>query len=159
MSNGGNVPGLARLASRTGETIEITCSAVFRADAGGGSSNWRITAEGLRVTLTVPPSGRTLPSFIIAQMFTTVGAGQSIQFIGETMLQNPGGRSYSGTFPALIIRSGGSGQSADYVQRFEFTPHCAGSLVDPVNGTARFQTNLFFATRFATTPHGMWRSL
>ncbi len=96
-----------------------------------------------------------MPFWFMAQLFP--GAGGSPQAV---ILQNTAGRVYFGTAPNdIMIRSGNMGMSQDYTQTHEFTPQAAGSLIDPMNGTPRFQTNLFLATPFATTPQGVWHTL
>jgi hypothetical protein len=147
----GIVAGLANLTSQTGETIQIGFSAVYSPPTAG-SSAWNVNARNISFTLTVPVN-RPLPTWFMAQLF----GGGSAQAV---ILQSAGGPVYSGTAPNnILIRSGSMGMSYDYVQMHEFTPQGAGSLIDPINGTSRFQTNLFFATSFATTPQGMWTNI
>jgi hypothetical protein len=145
--------GTANLASLTGETIRIDFSAQY-SPPSGDSSAWSIRARNVHFTLTVPQD-RSMPTLFIAQLFP--GAGGNPQAV---ILQNTAAGVYCGTAPNdFIIRSGNMGMSQDYTQTHEFTPQCAGSLIDPMNGTPRFQTNLFFATPFATTDPGLWHTL
>jgi hypothetical protein len=145
--------GFANLTSQTGETIRIDFSAVYSPPTPG-SSAWSVSARNIQITLTVPQN-RPLPAWFLAQLFP--GASGSDQAV---ILQNPGGRVYSGTVPYdIMIRSGNMGLSQGYDQMHEFTPRGVSSLIDPMNGTPRFQTNLFFATPFATTDQGLWHTL
>src|SRR3954453_15690799 len=145
--------GIANLTSQTGETIRIDFLAVYSPPTPG-SSAWSVRARNIQITLTVPQN-RPLPTWFLAQLFP--GTSDSDQAV---ILQNPGGRVYSGAVPYdIMIRSGNMGLSQGYDQMHEFTPRGAGSLIDPINGTSRFETNLFFATPFATTDQGLWHTL
>ena len=95
--------GIANLTSQTGETIRIDFLAVYLPPTPG-SSAWEVRARNMQITLTVPQD-RPLPTWFLAQLFP--GASDSDQAV---ILQNPGGRVYSGTVPYdIVIRSGSEG--------------------------------------------------
>jgi len=145
--------GVANLTSQTGEMIRIDFSALYSPPTPG-SSAWTVHARNIQITLTVPQD-RPLPTWFLAQLFP--GASGSDQAV---ILQNPGGRVYSGAAPYdIVIRSGSAGLSQGYDQMYEFTPRGGSSLIDPINGSSLFQTNLFFATPFATIDQGLWHTL
>ena len=145
----------ANLASRTGETIQISFSTESQGPSPG-SANWSLLAQNIQITVRVP-DGRPLPPWFMAQVFSRHAGSVDFGNAQAIILQNPGGREYSGTASKeVIIGSGPSLKPYDYDQRYEFTPEgsgSAGSLIDPVNGTTRFQTNLYLATDYPTDPH------
>jgi hypothetical protein len=133
--------------------MQISFSAVYSPPTPG-SSAWSVSAQNIQVKLTVPQGGLLPPSFTAQLIPSSGGNPQTIT------LQNSGGRVYTGTMQnSVLIRSGSMGLSHGYDQFHEFTPQNASSLIDPINGTPRFQTNLFFAAPFATTSQGQWNHI
>jgi hypothetical protein len=168
------VPGRANLASATGETIRIDFDADYTSPTPG-SSAWNIVANNLRITVSVP-AAKALPGWIMGRVLArTDDSGEMVLIDQCILLQNTMGREFGGLAPyPLLIRSGEEGLSTSYDQIFHFTfnggsfdprkiaalmDDPGASLTDPVSATPRFQTNLFFATPYATHPQSDWDSL
>jgi hypothetical protein len=169
-----SLPGLARLGSATGETMTVA----FKADYSGvtaGSSAWSVVARQLRITVALPAAASP-PPWILAQVLArTEGSGEQALVDQVIILQQDEVNVFSGLAPYdLLIRSGEGGMTTSYEQRFEFTltsgsfdvpkviavmDDPSASLIDPVNGTPHFQTNLFFATPYATKHQSDWDTL
>jgi hypothetical protein len=150
----GIVGGVSNLTSQTGETIRIDFEARYSGPSQG-SAAWNIDVRNIRITLVVP-GNQPLPAQVTAQLFPDGSGSQTVTLVSTAV------RVYSGAVPnGFLIRAGDMGLSYDYHQYHEFTPLGAGggSLVDPMNGTPRFQTNFFYATPFATAPQGLWSNL
>jgi hypothetical protein len=143
------LPGQSNLASRTGETIQITFLASYSGGSPEGGGAWNIQAMNFRFT--VPPNRVAMPD-AFQWVLSPVG--------GSAVLAR-NGPVYTGTIPGQIdIRSASQGKQYDSHQFHEFIPigsnSQGGALIDPINGTPQFQTNFFFATAFATTVIGLW---
>jgi hypothetical protein len=166
-------PGRANLTSATGETIEIDFTAHYTGPAAG-SSAWSIVAENIRLKVTVP-QGRTLPDWILGRVLAQTANGSYRDLIEQCMLvDRSSDRGYLGEADnALLIRAADSGIEVSFRQLFAFAfafgaggfglytvasleDHPGHSLVDPINRSIRFQTDLFFATPYATTDQGQW---
>jgi hypothetical protein len=141
-----SISAVANLASQTGETIQIRFDAETTGSSGGGSYARSVIAQNIRIVLTVP-GNRPLSGWFMAQLFSRLPGGA---FDAQAViLQNPGGRVYSGKASgSVLIATGGTGPAQTYEQMHEFTPQgggSTGSLIDPWNRTPRFRTTLFDA--------------
>lgn len=168
-----SVPGVANLATQTGETMRIEFSADY-SGATPGSSSWSIVANEVRITVTVPP-GLPKPAWFLGQLLGQTKERGGRVLVDQCVLLQEAGGVFSGTAAyGVLIRSGQDGLDTSYDQLFEFTPagggfgvqtiafvtdHAGGSLQDPINGTRHFQTNLFFATPYAGTDQGNWDNI
>jgi hypothetical protein len=165
---------VARLAAQTRESITITFEPAYR-PATPGSSAWSIVAKNIRVVLTVPTE-RTLPNWVLARMLARTSDPNPYTLVDQyIVLQAATGRDFSGEalFP-LTIEMASSGQTQSYKQRFEFSSFYGPNnqdavmfeldnkyetLIDPINGTPRFQVNLFEASLFSRVDMGLWPTL
>src|SRR5690348_6017998 len=88
-------PGRADLASATGETIRLDFTAHYTGPAPG-SSAWSITAETIRIRVTVP-DGLALPSWILGKLLgQTADTGSRLLTEQCLFIGQDSGRVFSG---------------------------------------------------------------
>jgi len=149
------LPGHASLTSRTGEQIAIDFAAAYSGGTPGGGAVWDIRLVGaITITITIP-NGRPLPDafcVIVSDFGSAIFERGGSAYRGRIVYANPG--------ETFLIRTASMGLQYDRYQSYTFLPvglnSQGGSLIDPVNGTARFQTNLYYGTPFPSTPGGLW---
>jgi hypothetical protein len=143
----------ANLKSVTGESVEIHFSVDpyvrgtnFIATPGSGGAR-STKATDIQVSLVVPPD-RPLPDHVLFKLQAEPEEGPDREF--PVTLEPTGERTYSGRLDRrLIIMSGGHGRIASRQQVVEIVLMRSGheeDLVDPMNGTPRFQINLELAS-------------
>ena len=143
------VTAFANLGSNTGEAIRIDFDAVFNPPSSGGAPAWSVEGFNIRITITVP-QGRPLPNSFSAEIWPSTGGS-----LGPINVASIGGQVYSGAYPqnsTILLRTGGDGSNGNYLQYHGFTAQGGPDLIDPWNGTNRFQTNLYFACGFPFQP-------
>ena len=164
-------PGLADLRSAAGEIIEIDFTAHYTGPAAG-SSAWSIVAENILVKLTVP-QGRPLPNWILVRLLGQTANTSDRDLIEQCIFAGrDSSHGYSGEAEnPVLIRASDSGIEQSFQQLFAFgsgggnfglytvasvEDHPEQNLIDPISQSIRFQTDLFFATPYATTYQGQW---
>lgn len=147
--------GTCNLQSAEGALIRIDFTATYLG-ATPGSSYWEMVASNFRcrVEMPTPSPGSWQPNSIHWYVTDTI--------IDMVMGQTPlGSNVYSQPLPfntQIVIRSGNGSvpRVDDYRQYHRFLRNSSSPLYDPMNGTDRFQTNMFFATPFAAMAQGNW---
>lgn len=164
-------PGRANLRSATGEIIEIDFTAHYTGPAAG-SSAWSIVAEIILFNITVP-QGRPLPNWILVRLLGQTADTSDRDLIEQCIFAGSGSsRGYSGEAEnPVLIRAANSGIEQSFQQLFAFgsgggnfglytvasvEDHPEQNLIDPISRSIRFQTDLFFATPYATTDQSQW---
>ena len=164
-------PGRANLRSTTGEIIEINFTAHYTGPAAG-SSAWSIVAENILVKITVP-QGTPLPNWILVRLLGQTANTSDRDLIEQCIFAESGSnRGYSGEAEnPVLIRASNSGIEQSFQQLFAFgsggsnfslytvasvEDHPEQNLIDPINQSIRFQTDLYFATPYATTDQSQW---
>jgi hypothetical protein len=164
------MPSVARLKAETHESITITFDAEYR-PATPGSSAWSIIAKNLHVDMVIP-SARPHPHWALAKILARTTDPNPYALIDEyVVLQEIDPKHFGGAGPfSLLIRAGEQGQEHAYRQKIEFASfyrsydendfvHDQDTLIDPVNQTSRFQTDLFQASPYARADMGTWLSI
>jgi hypothetical protein len=138
--------GTARLKARTGESFEIRFATFWSGTPGGGGVA-STKATDIRISLIVPPD-HPLPDSVLVKLHAEDIFGAYREF--HVTLEPSGEQSYSGQLDDQLVivttSPGHAPQSKE--QRIEvLLIRGAGSesLIDPVNGTQRFQVNLDWA--------------
>jgi hypothetical protein len=133
---------VARLKAATGEAVEIRFSTSVVATPGGGAVH-STHASDIRVSLDAPLS-RPLPDSVLVNLWAEPILGSDHEF--DLTLRPATGRSYSGQLDQdLVITTTSFGPVSSLHQSIEFVCVRGGReerLVDPINGTTHFQTNL-----------------
>ena len=138
--------GIARLKAVTGELIDVRFRTYFSGTPGGGGVASTKAAD-VRVSLTVP-SDRPPPDLALVRLHAEDLYGTDREF--HVMLELSGERSYSGQLDDhLVIMTTGPGrppQSKEQgIEAMLIRRADCENLVDPVNGSLRFQVNLDWA--------------
>lgn len=145
--------GIARLQGATGESVEIRFSTDpyvkgtnFIAIPGGGGARSTKATE-IRVTVRVPPT-RPLPDRVVVRLHAEPEEGSDREF--HLVLEPTGERAFSGQLNhRLVIMTGSEGRTRSREQTVEVVLIRGTSeenLIDPANGTPRFQVNLDLAS-------------
>jgi hypothetical protein len=163
--------GRANLRSTTGEIIVIDFTAHYTGPAPGTSA-WSIVAENIFVNITLP-QGRLLPNWILVRLLGQTANTSDRDLIEQCIFAGSGSsRGYSGEAEnPVLIRAADSGIERSFQQLFAFgqggsnfglymvasvEDHPGQNLIDPISQSIRFQTDLFFATPYATTDQSQW---
>ena len=138
--------GTARLKAITGELVEIRFATYWSGTPGGGGVA-STKATDTRVSLIVPPD-RPLPDTVLVKLHAEDIYGAYREF--HLTLEPTGERSYSGQLEAPIVivttSPGRSPRSKEQgVEVVLMRGKGSENLIDPVNGTQRFQVNLDLA--------------
>jgi hypothetical protein len=138
--------GIARLKALTGELIDVRFRTYFSGTPGGGGVASTKAAD-VRVSLTVPPD-RPHPDLVLVKLHAEDLYGRDREF--HVTLEPTGERSYSGQLDDhLVIMTTGPGrppQSKEQgIEAMLIRGADCENLVDPINGSLRFQVNLDWA--------------
>lgn len=138
--------GTARLKALTGELIDIRFRTYFSGTPGGGGVASTKAAD-VRVSLTVPPD-RPHPDLVLVKLHAEDLYGRDREF--HVMLEPAGERSYSGQLDDHLVimttEPGRPPQSKEQgIEAMLIRDSGCKSLVDPINGSLRFQVNLDWA--------------
>jgi len=138
--------GIARLKAGTGELIDVRFRTYFRGTPGGGGVASTKAAD-VRVSLIVPPD-RPHPDLVLVKLHAEDLDGRDREF--HVTLEPTGERSYSGQLDDhLVIMTTGPGrppQSKEQgIELMLIRGADCENLVDPMNGSQRFQVKLDWA--------------
>jgi hypothetical protein len=138
--------GIARLKAMTGELVDIRFATYFSGTPGGGGVA-STKATDIHISLTVPPD-RPHPDSVLVKLHAEDLYGTDREF--HVTLEPTGERSYSGQLDDhLVIMTTGPGRPPRSKEQGIEVVLIRGAdsenLIDPVNGTQRFQVNLDWA--------------
>jgi hypothetical protein len=138
--------GIARLKAMTGELVDLRFATYFSGTPGGGGVA-STKATDLHISLTVPPD-RPHPDSVLVKLHAEDLYGTERAF--HVTLEPTGERSYAGPLDDhLVIMTTGPGRPPRSKEQGVEVVLIRGAdrenLIDPVNGTHRFQVNLDWA--------------